>query len=693
MKTSFSFSRLGGAYPTAITILAGLLVSMGCSRSEPAAPSDADFVAFNSKVRKARPASLEPVGVAPARAWVTPINLYQNKNGQWVQLFAYKADSHTANTTIYLLALDLNSGKVEQLGSIPGLQIPAGAIRWLNGKLYFTNQNTQKPGHLYSYSPDTQAIEDLGAVSENAGGAWKIAVCDDGTISIAGTDMTLALYDTASSTRTSYGKVGHGHNFIYYIWHDKDWIYVSLRGKVPWEAIAVNRKTHEQHLLMTAPVDAHLKLGSEISLMPKEGPVQHFKLEDGQAIAYDPAQEPLAPQSTAAVAKVTPPQVSVDEITGHVKWQNPVRPDEWKEADLPVAMAPARVAYAAKLTDGRIAVLAPAYLPMAIFDPADDVKPPTERKPTVLVPLGEVSVRSLLVDGNSVFISGYPSSIVMRYEADKPVISEGEGEAANHPGDNPRFLYQYSRDLEGAHIAAPLVRDDSGHAWLIGRRHRFWRGFGLAWFDLKTEERGIFDDGGQFDQNQISWMIPLDGGKRLALTTCVQANDQRPGKPGTSGKLFIIDTHDKKIVSSYEPLPGYDVLLGVAQTDPDHVVGVAYQTANVEKPVFYRFNLKTGQTEQIAPGGRHGEPSDSGIPGKGDDFQLGPDGNVWTCVEIGAETRTLIKINPADLSITPVCQLHGGNIRFLFEGDDLLLTGTIAPDGDARLHRLRGVVK
>lgn len=675
----------------AYAILALNCAFAGCAHSEPVFPSDDAFLAVTAELRRAKPLPMEAVGVSPARAWVTPIDLHKNKAGNWIQLLAYKADHHASNSTVYILALDLETGKVKPIGDVPGIQIPVGAKRWLNGKLYFTNQNTQKPGRLYSYDPEEQTVKDLAAVSENAGGAWKISALDDGTISLAGADMTLALYDTNTGKMKTYGKMGEDHNYIYYVSHDKDWLYISLRGKVPWQARAVNRKTGEQRLLLTAPVDSHVDIGGNLSVIPREGTRQYYKLQDGTATPYDPTKEPTV-RAAAAIVKETPPQISLDEITGHIKWQNPRNKQEWKEADLPVAMSPGGVAYAVRLKDGRMAAMAPAYLPMVIFDPADDAKPEAQRKPPLQVPLGEISARSMLVDGNSIFIAGYPSGVIMRFEADKPVVSGGLGEAATNPTDNPRFLYRYSKDLEGAHIASSLTPDDQGNAWLIGRRHRYYRGFGLAWFNLKTEERGIFNDGGQFDQNQISWMTQLDGGKGLALATCVQANDQRPGKPGTSGKVFIVDTHEKKITHTYEPMPGYDVLLGIAQTNADHIVGAAYKTTDMNKAVFYRLNIKTGETEQIAPGGRHGVPNDSGLPGKGNDFVMGPDGYVWTAVEIGAQAMSLIRINPEDLSVKVVCLLTGGNIRMLFEGDDLLLTSTVTPDGDTRIHRLRRVI-
>lgn len=651
--------------PALVTV--GLLLSIGSGGAwaqEIKTKFSADErAALNNRLRVAPEAKLEPVGVGPARAWITKLDLHRVPGtGEWVQLFRYKIDSHTSRTGAHLIALNLHTGKVKDVGMMPGIEVFASA--WSGNTFYLTNWYPEQPGHLFAYEPKVQTLRDLGAISEFKGGAWKMAVGPDGTIALAGWMCTPSLYNPATGQMKSYGQISTEHSYIYYIDQDADWIYMALRGRVPWKVVAMNKKTGEQKTLMSAPVEDFIRFhgGRTLTHTSKGGEKKDYIMQGETIAPYNPPAK-LA----AADAKPEPPQVVLDESPGLsyqpqviVHYQQPDDHAKWKQATLPIPLGEGTPGLAARLADGRIAVTGEAYWPLAVFDPLHP-----EQK-VVQAPMGEVSAFSMLAVGNTVYVGGYPTGVVLAFDPDKPVTrpEAAPGQEAvplDSSKANPHLVRYFGKDMDGAHNAEFLTLGSDGRIWLVGRRHRYFKGFGIAWYDPKTDKTAVLDDGGKFDQYQIGCMAPLDGGKRLAVSTWVQPNPQRPGEVGTNGKLFIIDTEKNQIVGAYEPLPGLEMLTGITQVGKNTLIGACYPKDKSDELVYYRFNLETGKIEATAPGASN-------------NFAMAPDGKLWTLAGLWAETYVLSKVNPQDLSIEPVALLHG-KPGLLFDGNDVLLTG------------------
>ena len=243
---------------------------------------------------------------------------------------------------------------------------------------------------------------------------------------------------------------------------------------------------------------------------------------------------------------------------------------------------------------------------------------------------------------------------------------------------NPRRLHYFSGDTGGAHIGVcmePPAAD--GRIYLIARRHRYFYGFALAWFDPATYATGAFKDDGAFNHYQIGWMALIDGGRKLAITTYVQYNKQLPGTAPESAALFIFDVKEQKITGKYIPLADCRALLGVVQTAPDQLVGTAV-APDGNSSVLYRFNLRTGKTEQTRPypGLICGTPrGDLGVPVRTSDFLVGPDGLIWAGAEADAGRTMIVRFEPGDLSDHPAGTVSGKNIRLLFNGGQLYISG------------------
>jgi hypothetical protein len=670
------------------------VVSTGCAQAwtpDDLKSAEKDFQTLQRKLVQAPPLQPEPIGLAPARAWFSEVDLHQLPSGEWLQLFQLKKDGKSSRAGTYLVALNLNTGKITEAGVLPGLEFGKGV--WSNGKFYIGSNMGGESGYLGVYDPQSGALKNLGAAFTQKGYPWKMAPVGDSIAVGAAAGTEISLINTKEDSITRFGPIGEkGHGYVYYIEQDKDYIYAALRGGVPWELVAINKQTHERKVLLTAPPEGFMKLGDGTArvianLNDKSLEYSHYKLRDGQAVAFDPKTEPTQPSAPSpalplVVIDPSPTFQYKPEVIIH--YQQPREANQWKAVNFPTPLENSRVQLAVALADGRIAGAEYAYAPLVVFDP--------KTGKGIQAPLGEVSARAIIADGNTVYVGGYPSAVVMKFDPDQPITrpDAAPGEKSvplESPQANPQRAYIFSSLTEGAHIAVPLLHGHDGRIWLTGRRHRYFKGFDVAWFNPKTGERGVVDDAGKFNQYQVSWMASLDEGRKMVVSTVVQKDSQHAGEVGDSGKLFIIDTQTNAVLADYEPLPGVKTLTGVTQTDPDHLVGAA-NINDSSQSVYYRFNWKTGETELVKPGARHGVPGTNGLPNKGYDFTTGPDGKVWTAAEIAAEQSVLFKINPQTLEVEPVGKLGGQAMHYLFSGGDVFVTGAAGVDGKiARLPK------
>jgi DNA-binding beta-propeller fold protein YncE len=678
--------------PIVSTLVATTVFTACAQRTTPPTPDfpQEQYDQIHRRLVQSPKLELKPIGLAPARAWISELSTHQLLNGQWLQLFQLKKDGRSSRAATYLIVLNLNTGEIKEAGALRGLEFGHGV--WVNDKFYIGSNMGGGSGYLGTFDSKTGVLKDLGKAFAENGYPWKMAAHGD-TVAVGAAQGTeISLIDTATDTVTHFGEIGSkGHGYVYYIEQDNNYIYAALRGSTPWELVAFNKKTRERKVLLTAPPEAFMRISGDtakVNLHPddKNSAYTYYKLQDGAISAYDAASENIA-QSEPPPA---PPQVVIDyaptfeyrpEVIIH--YQQPDAREHWKQVRFPAPLENSTIHFAVRLADGRIAGMDYAYAPIVVFDP--------KTGKGIQAPMNGVSARSLIAVGDTVFAGGYPSAVVMKFNPDKPITrpDAAPGEQSvpiDSPQANPQRAHIFSKLTGDAHIAVPLLRGHDGRIWLTGRRHRYYKSFDVAWFNPTSGEVGVIDDGGLFDQYQVSWMASLDEGRKMVVSTYVQPDPQRPGKPGESGKLFVVDTQTNKVVADYEPLPGVKVLTGVAQTGPGILIGSA-NLNDSERSVYYRFNLKSGKTELVKPGARHGLPGDAGLPGKGFDFVTGPDGKVWTASGIAAEQTALFKINPQTLEVEPIGQHGGSATRYLFYDGEVLVTGAQGMDGKiARLE-------
>jgi hypothetical protein len=295
------------------------------------------------------------------------------------------------------------------------------------------------------------------------------------------------------------------------------------------------------------------------------------------------------------------------------------------------------------------------------------------------------------IDGKA-YVSGYPSTQFAVADLNRPFThSEATADGPGIPWEdaraNPRLIASLGTVLEGSHTGIGVFPGADGRIYIVGQRHRHYRGFGVAYYDRKTGKFGEVDSGGMTQQTQISWVTPIDNGQRLAISTRVQPDDNKSAPPPNDARLFILDTRTGKFTHQISPLPGVQALGPIAESE-GCLIGTAANPANAESgpSTLYKFDLRAGRTvlTRTYQGLICGVSANHDAPSKSYDFMTGPDGKIWTMflLPFADSDDLLIRIRPSDLGIETLGTLKG-EVRFLFVGNDLYLTGSRA------LRRLR----
>jgi hypothetical protein len=657
---------------------------LACSAAT-AAETAAELAAEPLATGAVKALDLETVGPPTARVWqrVSPPGRADDTS-PWKQLIWFKKDGRTAQKS-YFAAADFAAGTVRELPMMPSME--PWQYLWVEGKLYIGMNLTP---HLLRYDPADDSLVDLGEAFDKSATLFRMAVGPDGVLALGGgTGTDLATYNFRDGQFTRYGPIGApGAGYVYSLSMDDRFIYCAVRGTIPWELVSINRQTRERKVLAAAPVDKNMEVnGNQASVPDTAGQTKKYSLANGEATLMTGAVA-VGPKLPGPGFTGKAPELLVDESpinAGEAKvlvhMRTPGPNPTWRKAELAVGLDSDEVLGSiVALADGRLAALGRAYYPLVLVDPKTGEG---QRVPM------QTSSYSLLALGNRVFATGYPSANLIAYDAATPLTSpaalpDRPSVPEESAAANPRRVCYFASQTGGAHIGTCLTPAADGRVYLIARRHRYYYGFALAWFDPASLKTGVFDDAGAFNHLQIGWMAPVDGGAKLVITTYVEYNKQLPGEAPAEASLFLVDVKSGRIVGRHNPVPGARTLLGVAQTAAEHLVGVAVKEEGVS--IVYRLNLRTGKTEQTRAykAAICGETGTLGVPVRTSEFSVGPDGQVWSGASIAAGETLIFRLNPADLSVIPFGTVTGSSIRLCFHGGSLYVSG--AP----QIRRVKG---
>ena len=651
-------------------LIASLCLISAALAQQEAKPAEAiELLGFHT----ATPLKLEPVGQSSVKAWQRALAPGRaNDASPWKQLIWFKKDARTAQKS-YFAAVDFEKGTLKELPTMVPAMEPWESI-WVGGKYYL---GTNLPARLTVFDPVAETLTDLGkCFSGDSLTCYRVAVSPDGMIVLGGgTGSDVSLYDPKANTFTHYGQVASkpgGGTYAYYLSADEKYIYVAVRSSDPWELTRVDRATKERKVLVTAPTQAHMSINGNTAEVSGQGAKKWYTLADGQATERPAADrpKPLAlpgPGFTGTAPKIafdlSPIVTGEEALTVHIQ-----TPDgkEWREARLPLRLDTGNLAGLVAMDDGRLVGLPGAYFAMIIVDPATGA---TQRVPM------QVSMYGMLPVGQRIFISGYPSGRTMVFDTTKPVTWEED--LPNRPGvkatdlaANPKLVRYFGQDTGGAHIGMLLTKGVDGNVYMIARRHRYFFGFALLWFNPEPNEQGelvstVFDDQGAFSHLQISAMRSVEGGKQLLIATEIQQNKQLPGDPPQTAPIFLFDVAEKKIVAKYEPLPGAKKISVAMMSGPDTIVGSADSYVKPGSGTLFRYNLREGKLEQT----RHVNWT------LGGNLALQPDGKLWGSVLYG-NFSVIFTVDPKDLSTKGLARTADArSVNLCFHQGGLYLSG------------------
>ena len=704
----------------AAAILFLLLAAGICQAQEPAAGSLEALQRLPAETISGtlRDVKVEHIGPGASQAWLAyyapflEYALYQDPaTAHWMHVMAFKKKGKDERETHFAL-IDIEEKTVTELGTIKGWH--EYVCMWLDGKFYMGMNSILWPGQLAVFDPATKKLTDLGSPFKKNGLIRAMAVSPDGKLALGGDPPEVALYDPKTGEYDYYGVPGSARSTkVYYVSADDDYIYASVRGTDPSRLVAIDRKTREHKELMQVPVKGILALGrqgtiwTEDDLNAKNRVKKEYYVKDGavhESASRDESKKQLADliarvhAFTKFVRKEAPPKCYPDysptyEGKAEIKfiYARADTPDTpWREIAFPLPLATHNLNRAIALPDGRLAYIGQKYAPTVVWDPktGNTLQAPNRAKAY------HCSAYAMATVGSTVFVGGYANAIVYALDADKPITQTADfpgrkGMPFNSPEANPRLVQYFSKLADGAHMANAMDVGADGLVYLSARRHRYFFGFDICWFDPADFSRcGRIDAQRALDHYQLSWMCSTADRETFIVSTYVEGNPQIKSPHPADARLFFFDLRGKKIAKSLAPLPGVQALSGIATVGPSTLVGTAY-LAEQKQTVLYRLNLETGKVEQTRKyaGMLHGKPGTVGVPVKGYDFVTGPDGHVWTQTRMGDNgPQVLVRIRPADLSVTPVCTIGGSDIRLVFRDRDIIVTG------QEHLQRVRNIL-
>jgi hypothetical protein len=625
-------------------------------------------------------------------------------DGSFIQPLWYRANGRQ----IYFVTLNLATGDFKRHPTISAYQIWRAARH--DGKLYL---GFNLPSFLGVYDPATDTLTNLGEVSEKASTVFRVKPGPDGTVALglANGSTEVTLYDPRIGKFRSYGSLSAKHGYVYTLGHTQDFLYAALRGKVPWQLVAVNKKTGAEKVLLEAPVKGYLKVSgnwakTKQEYSNKEEAWVHYRLEGDRAVEAEPP-----PKGSGAGVEPPPmPEVLLDDVSGitessiDIYYRLPAdRPEQddpkttvqsggWKVNRLKIGVEGKGVTRLLRWDENTIIGSSGPYGPMFRYDIKKD-----EMK--VLGLPTDVNVYSGARKDDRLYISGYPTTAFASVDVTAPFTSPKSipGRAGiewKNSKANPRLIDALG-NLPGmnSHCGVAMAPGADGRIYICAMRFRYFRGFALAFYDPKTGKYGKVNDGGRLRHFQVSWMAPVDGGKRLAIATRVQPNSQEPGEPFTAAKIFIFNTSSGKFEKDFTPFPEEKILASITEAKDGTLIGLVTEERypKQSRTTIYKFDWKTGKvlrTNQFG-GVITGISNKHQLPRKGPSFVAGPDGFIWTAYKLpyASSPYLLLRIDPGELTLHPLGRITGSPLRFEFVGKDIYFAGA------ERLRRITNVVQ
>lgn len=530
------------------------------------------------------------------------------------------------------------------------------SIRTPNGRAYFASDYGD--AHLIEWNGSSAS--DLGAIYSNGASAMSIGFGLDNTVVVGSTDQSTVYERKADGTHKEYPNVSALHNYVYSIGVDASHIYCALRGDM-WRLVAVNRTTNavvilKDNLIEGADyieVQTHFESGPYVSLL--EGGVATKRWLTGGALGAVITSLPVTIVNDLARIRVD--QASLALPTANLYWtpDRTATPETLLTYSTPPTAKP--IFRLNRWDANKILVGTHLYGPAAIYDT------PTGILTSLAAP--GFTIFGVARSSDYAVVVGYPNAAFSRRTL------TGAWSDTLYPGSDPLT------ELYGAITAEEPIPGADGRIYFLGVKERFAYGMAIGWINAQTGQYGAVDSGTRFVNFRAGWLAPVDGGRRLAITT--KAALDTPSQPlPASAKLYLYNTATY-VWTEYVPVPGQQTLGPISQSG-NALIGMYTNSINGPTMV-YRFDLTTGEitNARLYHGLICGITDNNDVPGVSHDWITGPDGFIYTVYRVPQADAPayIVKIDPVTLAVTPIGDVTSSlGVRFYFHARDLYFTGT-----------------
>ena len=429
---------------------------------------------------------------------------------------------------------------------------------------------------------------------------------DDGRIYMgtASASACVIEFDPATRRFRNFGVQGPKHRaprYIYYLAVGDTHVY-SAAGKNPWYLVATDRTTMKQAVLMKGM--AYLSVsgsGDACYARVKETvdgkPVQTvYKLQGSSAVKSAMPRGKRKPKGAEPEMLLTLARPT-SEGRAQIWWRLPGK--DWRHADLAgIQTKPWSIRRVIAMPDGRLFGAPSAYEDCFLFDP----------KTGKFDILGKSPLSSYALEclNDKVVVMGYPGTYMVEYDPTKPWTFFTTTPVRKEPKigsaeSNPRECHRWSTTgLQTHHVRGSAIGAD-GFIYMGAHAERSDVGGAIGWWDpVKRKPGGLRDP---FRVQDCCDITSARDGKAIVYSSRpVKDPSGRLATP-PEGKLFVLDTATKKIVSEIVPAAGMtwcgpvagvgDKVFGIGRVGKQHVyyvvdlnAGKTIHTENVpERPV------------------------------------------------------------------------------------------------------------
>ena len=607
-----------------------------------------------------------------------------------------------------IVVIDLGSGEVKTVSTERGWNFHlCPSVIAPNGKLFISALNSRLQQKICLYDPATNELK-LDAVAmpeEILGETHPLVLGTDGMLYAIGQhpsrSATAVQIHPDTLQATAYGPIGPSHApnacWGYSGAADDRFVYIAS-GKIPWYLVAYDRQTGQSKTLVeTGSVGGYVSVGqrpdgctgSASGIVGTDGARVNYWLHEGRAIPVDDSQRNQPPWPTRPASPPLPPRpevnagLAVPDVAGWAEiWVRTAEakaavvaepPDAapeqlgWQRFRFQVPLYPHDIYRLTELPDGRLFGTAGAYEGNFVYDPRTGQHQHLGKT--------ELSHYATASSGGKIYMSGYPSSPVYRYDPDAPwtagtfvanrVVPDQDARA------NPRRLtYLGDKERAGTHKMYAAGTAADGTVFFGGSWIRDGACGGLGWYDPQTDTAGgIWQP---LSNLQVTHLAMAEGGRTVVLSTR-RVDDPVLNKPKPEqGALVLVDAASKEIKSRFEPVPGAKGAGPIVAVGDRRIVGWTENPENERASILYAFDVIDQRLIY-----RHDVPVPLPVAiGSNQqeawDFRLGPDGRIWTFAG-----NNLLQIDPEHGHFHVVGRLSRGG-RLAFADGRVYLGGTTA---------------